>query len=125
MKRFLPLKKLLLLFTLAILCIAAVPSSLQAATKKETTTKKVVDYTPAQVKNLKATAGENQITLKWKKTANASGYYIYSVDAKTGEFKKIRTIKKGGTVSVTFKKLTNNKAYSYAVSAYRTKNKKT
>ena len=125
MKRFLPLKKLLLLFTLAILCIAAVPSSLQAATKKETTTKKVVDYTPAQVKNLKATAGENQITLKWKKTANASGYYIYSVDAKTGEFKKIRTIKKGGTVSVTFKKLTNNKAYSYVVSAYRTKNKKT
>ena len=125
MKRFLPLKKLLLMFVMAAVFIAAVPLSSQAAKKKTTKTPKVVDYTPAQVKNLKATPGESQITLKWKKVANATGYIIYSVDAKTGDFKKVRTIKKGGTVTATITKLTNNKAYSYAVSAYRTKNKKT
>lgn len=122
MKRFLPLKRLLLMFLMAAVFITAVPASFQAAKKKTT---KVVDYTPAQVKNLKATAGEGQITLKWKKVSNATGYIIYSVDAKTGDLKKLRTIKKRSAVTTTFKNLTNNKAYSFVVSAYRTKNRKT
>ncbi len=122
MKRFLPLKRLLLMFIMAAVIVAALPVTSLAAKKK---TAKTVNYTPAQVKNLKATAGESQITLKWKKVSNATGYIIYSVNAETGDLTKIRTIKKRTTVTTTIKKLTNNKAYTFVVSAYRTKNKKT
>ena len=56
------------LFTMciAMLCIFFVPSKVQAA-----------NYTPAQVTGLKATAGESQVSLKWKKVTGAAGYEVY------------------------------------------------
>ena len=120
------IKRTAFFFLLSLmLMLAACPSAFLAAKKKSTKTTKTTDYTPAQVKSLKATAGENKAVLKWKKVANTSGYYIYLLDEETGNPTKVKTIKKGSLVSATLTKLKNNVKYTYVVSAYRTKNKKT
>ena len=101
------------LFTMciAMLCIFFVPSKVQAA-----------NYTPAQVTGLKATAGESQVSLKWKKVAKATGYYIYCLDAKTKQFVKI-----GQTDNTTYtvKKLKNKTSFTFKVCAYRTRKSQT
>lgn len=43
--------------------------------------------------------------ISWKKVKGASGYEVYRSTKKNGKYKKIKTIKKAGTVRFTDKKL--------------------
>lgn len=101
----------LLSLCIALLCIFFVPSRAQAA-----------NYTPGQVKSLKATAGESKVVLKWKTVSKATGYYIYCFDSQTEQFKRIGYTK---NANYTVKNLTNNMSYAFKVSAYRVKNSQT
>lgn len=109
MKRFI---KSFLLTCLTLIGILSFTFTAQAAK----------DYTPSKVKSLKATAGESQVTLKWKKVSNASRYNIYLFNEKDNTLSKIAS-----TTSTTYKikKLKNNQTYTYCVSAARTVKKKT
>lgn len=65
-----------------------------------------------------------KVTLKWKKSADATGYYIYRSESKKGEYKKIATVKGAKKVSYTDKKgLKKGQVYYYKVVAYKTTNK--
>ncbi|MCB6994385.1 fibronectin type III domain-containing protein [bacterium 210820-DFI.6.37] len=66
------------------------------------------------------TAGERQITVKWKKVKGAKGYQIYRASSKKGKYKRIKTIKKSSTVKYVNKKLKADKTYYYKVRAYKT-----
>ena len=57
--------------------------------------------------------------ISWKKVKGASGYEVYRSTKKNGKYKKIKTIKKAGTVRFTDKKLKKGFAYYYKVRAYR------
>ncbi len=71
-----------------------------------------------KAKITKATAGESQVTLKWKKVSGATGYAVYIKSNDT-----IRQINKGkesslkGKTSLTIKKLTNGYTYGFYVAA--------
>lgn len=70
--------------------------------------------TPKKVSGVKITGtSTSSVTLKWSKTANANGYYIY--DSKS---KKIATISSGSTVSKKISSLSAGKSYSFYVAAY-------
>ena len=101
----------LLTFCIILLCILFLPSRAQAA-----------GYTPAQVKGLKATAGESKVALKWKTVSKATGYYIYCFDSQTKQFERIGYTK---NANYTVKNLTNNTSYTFKVSAYRVKSSQT
>ena len=60
------------------------------------------------------------IKVSWKKTANASGYYVYRKTGK-GKFQKVATIKKGTTTSWTDASVKNKNGttYQYQVYAYK------
>lgn len=107
MKRFF---KSLLLLCITLMCIVSVPSIAEAASKA-----------PGKVKSLKATAGESQVKLKWKKVSNAKGYTIYRLN----EDKTLTKIATTRSTSYTIKKLTNRTTYTYCVAAYRTVKSKT
>lgn len=65
-----------------------------------------------------------KVTLKWKKSTKANGYYIYRAESKKGKYKKIATVKGAKKVSYTDKKgLKKGKKYYYKVVAYKTTNK--
>ena len=72
--------------------------------------------------NLHSASKTAKIT--WEKVSGASGYEIYSATSKNGKYKKVMTIKKGGTVSYKNTKLKKGKTYYYKVRAYRTVNGK-
>jgi hypothetical protein len=67
---------------------------------------------------------KTSVKLTWKKVSNATGYEIYRKTGKKGAYKKIKTIKKAGTVSFINKKLKTGQRYSYKVRAYRIVNGK-
>lgn len=61
-----------------------------------------------------------KVKLTWKKVTGAMGYQIYrSTTGKAGSYKKIKTIKKGTSISYTNSKLKRGQYY-YKVRAYRT-----
>ena len=101
----------LLTVCIALLCIFFVPSKAQAA-----------DYTPGKVTGLKATAGESQVSLKWKKVAKATGYYIYYLNPETKQFIKIGET---NNTTYTLKKLKNKTSCTFKVCAYRIRKSKT
>lgn len=68
--------------------------------------------------------GKQKIKVSWKKVTGASGYVVYQSTKKGSGYNKVKTIKKGNTVSYTTKKLKKNKKYYYKVRAYRTVNGK-
>lgn len=73
---------------------------------------------PSVPQNVKlAGRTSTEIRLKWSKSTNASGYYIYRKDS-NGTYKKIKTIEGGSVLSFTDKGLSPNKSYSYRVTAY-------
>ncbi len=90
--------------------------------KKEGSFSKVVSAKPvpakAAISSVKNSASKTA-TVKWKKVSGASGYEIYSATSKNGKYKKVTTIKKGGTVSYKNTKLKKGKTYYYKVRAYR------
>ena len=80
------------------------------------TLKRLADPTVASVTNV--TAG---ITVKWNKTAGASGYIVYRKGT-SGSWTRIADVKSGSTTSYTDKTASSGSTYSYTVRAYSGKN---
>jgi hypothetical protein len=78
---------------------------------------KCVPAKPAGVKAASST--KNQVKVSWNKVSGASGYEIYRKE-KNGEYKKIKTITNGSTVTYTDKSAKSGKTYTYKIRAYRT-----
>lgn len=76
------------------------------------TLKRLADPTVASVTN--ATAG---ITVKWNKTAGASGYIVYRKGT-SGSWTRIADVKSGSATSYTDKTASGGSTYSYTVRAY-------
>ena len=76
------------------------------------TLKRLADPTVASVTNV--TAG---ITVKWNKTAGASGYIVYRKGT-SGSWTRIADVKSGSTTSYTDKTASGGSTYSYTVRAY-------
>lgn len=71
---------------------------------------------PTQVTSLKASSQTaNSVTLSWAKSANVTGYRVYSYNAST---KKYTYIAETTANSYTVKNLKANTCYAYAVKAY-------
>ncbi len=70
----------------------------------------------------KITTTESSIRLQWKKIEGADGYVIYRKVKSTDSWKRIKTIKSGGTTSYTNTGLKGK--YMYALKAYHTENGK-
>ena len=78
---------------------------------------------PAKVTGFKVSSFDtSSATLKWSSVKGATGYYVYSYNAKTKKYTKVATVKK---TSATIKKLSKGVEYVYAVKAYKTVGKKT
>lgn len=61
----------------------------------------------------------NTVSVSWKKTNGASGYYIYRATSKKGKYSKIKTIISGKTLKYTDKKVKKGKTYYYKVVPFR------
>lgn len=84
-----------------------------------------LNYTkaPKAVKITSTAGGKKKAIIKWTKSTDASGYYIYRATSKRGTYKKIATITKKTTVKYTDKKaLKSKKTYYYKVVAYKKTN---
>lgn len=68
------------------------------------------------------TTTESSIRLQWKKIEGADGYVVYRKVKSTDSWKRIKTIKSGGTTSYTNTGLKGK--YMYAMKAYHTENGK-
>ena len=55
------------------------------------------------------------VSISWKKTTGATGYYIYRSGSKNGKFSKIKTITSGKTLKYTDKKVKTGNTYYYKV----------
>ena len=71
---------------------------------------------PSQVKNVKATAGTNYVTLTWSKASNTTKYYVFSYNTSTKKYACL-----GNTTKLTYKisNLKSNTTYRFAVQAAR------
>lgn len=71
------------------------------------------------ITSAKALKGQ-KLSIKWKRTSNASGYQIqYAANSRFSGAKTV-TVKKGATTDKTITKLKKNKSYFVRVRAYRT-----
>ena len=61
----------------------------------------------------------NTVSVSWKKTNGASGYYIYRATSKKGKYGKIKTITSGKTLKYIDKKVKSGKSYYYKVIPFR------
>ncbi|NBI63268.1 hypothetical protein D3Z38_09465 [Clostridiales bacterium] len=61
----------------------------------------------------------NALTLKWRKSANAQGYFIYRATSKNGTYSRVKIIKNANTTSWKNTSLTCGKTYYYKIRAYR------
>ena len=64
------------------------------------------------------------VSVSWKKTTGANGYYIYRSTKKNGKFGKIKTITNAKTLKYTDKKVKEGTTYYYKVIPFRTINSK-
>ncbi len=87
-----------------------------------TGTKEVTfNIVPKGVKLSSLTAGKKQLTVKWKKGSNITGYEIeYSTDKKFKKDVNKLTISKAGTTQTVLKKLTAKKTYYVRIRTYKT-----
>ena len=60
-------------------------------------------------------AKNKTVSISWKKTTGATGYYIYRSESKNGKFSKIKTITSGKTLKYTDKKVKTGNTYYYKV----------
>ena len=82
--------------------------------------KKSFKINPKPVALVLLTPGSKQLTVKWKKGANISGYEVqYSLKKSFASARKV-SINKAGTVQTVLKKLTANKTYYVRVRTYKT-----
>ena len=77
---------------------------------------------PSQVKNVKATAGTNYVTMTWSKASNTTKYYVFSYNTSTKKYTCL-----GNTTKLTYKisNLKANTTYRFAVQAARVVSGKT
>ncbi len=61
----------------------------------------------------------NAVTLTWKKVKGAKGYEIYRAVKRSGQYKKIKTVKRNTNLSFKNRNLKKGKTYYYKVRAYR------
>ena len=61
----------------------------------------------------------NTVSVSWKKTNGASGYYIYRATSKKGKYSKIKTITSGKILKYIDKKVKSGKSYYYKVIPFR------
>ena len=76
---------------------------------------KVVNLTKPELVSAKHSDGV--VTVKWKKVADAEGYYVYR---KTGDesYSKVGTVKSGTTITYKDSTVKEGKTYTYTVQAY-------
>lgn len=65
-----------------------------------------------------------KVTINWKKTTGASGYYIYRASSAKGKYSKIKTISSGKTVKYTDSKTKKGQTYYYKIVPYSKSGKK-
>ncbi len=63
-----------------------------------------------------ATAGDGEVSLKWKKTDGAEGYVVYSYNPTSASFTAVGVVT---TTSFTHTGLTNGRSYTYMVAGYK------
>lgn len=78
----------------------------------------------SKVSGVKATSGNDYITLKWNTAKNATGYYIYIYSTARKTYRIYKTVNGGGTTSVKLTGLKPNKSYKFKVKAFATCNGK-
>ena len=71
--------------------------------------------------NISLSVKNKTVTVSWKKTTGASGYYVYRSSSKTGKFSKIKTTK---TLKYTDSKVKEGNTYYYKVVPFRKINNK-
>ena len=78
---------------------------------------------PAKVtiKSVKAGSRSRQVSVRWGKVSNVTGYYVYRSTTPNGTYKKIATVN-GATQYIDKKSLKKNKTYYYKVVAFRSAN---
>ena len=76
----------------------------------KTPSKPVIKVTSPSTKTVK---------VSWKKISGANGYEVYRKTNSSSQYKKIKTVTSGNTLSYTNKKLTKNSKYYYKVRAYK------
>lgn len=67
-----------------------------------------------------SSVSSNKIKLTWDKISGASGYEIQRYDSSKKKYVKIKTIKKGSTVSYTNSGLNADTVYKYKIRSYKT-----
>ena len=72
--------------------------------------------------NVIVKAGKTTAEISWDKADKAKGYEVYA-KASDGKYKKVKTLKKGSSVSFTQKELKKNKTYTYKVRSVAGKDK--
>ena len=65
-----------------------------------------------------------KVTISWKKTKSAAGYYIYRASSAKGKYSKIKKVTSGKTLKYTDKKVKKGKTYYYKVVPYGKNGKK-
>ena len=73
-----------------------------------------------KLKSVKAISNDT-VTVKWKKSAGAAGYFIYRSTKKKSGYKKVKTVKGGGSTSAQVKGNESGKKYYFKVVAYGNK----
>jgi len=81
---------------------------------------KTFNINPRAVALTKLTAGQQQLTVTWKKGKDITGYEVQYGLKKSFAGAKTVTIKKAGTVKTVLKKLTAGKTYYVRIRAYKT-----
>lgn len=71
--------------------------------------------------NISLSVKNKTVTVSWKKTTGASGYYVYRSSSRTGKFSKIKTTK---TLKYTDSKVKEGNTYYYKVVPFRKINNK-
>lgn len=96
------------------------PTVTAKPTRTPTSEPTVKPVAPNSTKVTKVGNGNTGITIQWKKSSNADGYYVYRKTAKTG-WRKIATVKGRTKVAYTDKavKSKNGTKYYYTVKAYK------
>ena len=107
------MKKTIALFisVIMLVCAFSIPVCAQAASVGKVTSLSV------------ASKGSTYIKLKWKKVSKATGYQVYCSTYKSKNYKKVKTIKKGSTVTAKITGLKSSKTYYFKVRAVKNSKK--
>lgn len=69
--------------------------------------------------SVKLQAGEEKVTVSWKKAGNAQGYHIYCKTSKKADYKRIAIVSQSQPASFTHQGLKGGKTYYYKIRTYR------